>query len=82
VGTYRESQTVRIIQPQTGVDVFDASVKRPLPAGQLGTVVYVYGKGSAYEVEVILGSKNAEGFIDHPQYCTLTLTPDQVVPAN
>ena len=41
MGTYRESQTVRIIQPQTGVDVFDASVKRPLPAGQLGTVVYV-----------------------------------------
>ena len=50
----KELDTIRTTVPLEGPDVFVGRVY-PLPAGSKGTVVYVHGNGSAFEVEFLVG---------------------------
>lgn len=76
--TYKEYDPVLTTVPLSGEDVFDPAVIHNLPAGQPGAIVDIYRNGERFDVEFVLGERNAEGFIEDPQYCQLLLGPDQI----
>lgn len=75
---FQELQHVRTTAPLSGEDVFDPDLTHSLPRGQEGTIVHVHHGGVAFLVEFILGEEGPDGIIEDPQYCELTLKPDQL----
>jgi hypothetical protein len=74
----KEFDPIITTTPLVGEDVLDPSLRHSIPVGHPGIIVDVLSPGKAYEVDFTLGKRGPDGIIDDPQYCQLTLAPEQI----
>ncbi|GEM_PF-1344394 len=80
---FKQFDTVRLLQAHEGPGNYSQGVVHAVPAGTEGTVLEVFGRNEAFEVEFIISRPEFHGDeVAHPgTYHVVTLTPDHIAPA-